>query len=74
MHILPIPTVDLLNICRTFKSLSEHAQTCYNFLEATRQQSDASAEQFVIGQLEELMRLGLQAVNQIFKKVVMPQL
>lgn len=58
-HILSAPVVDLLNICGTFKPLGEHAQACYNFLAATQQQPDASAEQFVIGQLEELLRRGL---------------
>jgi hypothetical protein len=58
-HILPASTTDLLNVCASFKSLSEHAQSCYNFLNAIQQRPDASREQFIIAQLEELMRLGL---------------
>jgi hypothetical protein len=59
VHILPASTTDLLNVCASFKPLSEHAQSCYNFLSVTQQWPDASREHFIIAQLEELMRLGL---------------
>lgn len=58
-HVLPAVLADLLNVCGTFKPLSEHAQACYDFLSAVTQQPDDSREQFIIRSLEEFMSAGL---------------
>lgn len=59
VHLLPAPTTDLLNVCATFRPLTEHAQSGYNFLEVVQPGPADLREQFVIAQLEELRRRGL---------------
>lgn len=76
-QILPAVLADLLNVCGTFKPMSEHAQACYDFLAAVMQQPDDTREQFIIRSLEGFVSSGLlvpeSMLRQTFRQHAEPQ-